>query len=332
MGPSRGNLHRVLRFSGKLKNGMGRERESSPLTRTAPISTLLTSRKALRGIGGHHPGLQSTSPIIEDIAMNDQPVLWELDARGVATVTLNRPKVNNAYNADLVRGVLSAMDALGGEAGLRVVVLRGNGKHFQAGADLTWLQEVAGQPVHENLVASRATAEAVHRLNNLPVPTVALVQGGCFGGGTGIISACDVVLAADNALFSIAETRWGLMAGIIIPQLNDAMSVRQVRRYALTGERFGAEEARRIGLVHEVVPLAELEAAGAKAVDQLLQNAPEANAQTKAVAIEHAWGNLTAQGFNRLVEQHAAKRRSTEAAEGLASFREKRSAAWYRKV
>jgi methylglutaconyl-CoA hydratase len=261
--------------------------------------------------------------------MNDRPVLWELDARGVATVTLNRPRVNNAYDASLVQGVLNAMDALGGEANLRVVVLRGNGKHFQAGADLTWLQHVASQSVHDNVVASRATAAAVHRLNHLPVPTVALVQGGCFGGGTGIIAACDVVIAADNALFSIAETRWGLMAGIIIPQLNDAMGVRQVRRYALTGERFGADEARRIGLVHEVVPLAELEAAGAKVVDRLLQNAPEANAQTKAVALEHAWGDVTTQGFSRLIEQHAAKRRSAEAAEGLASFREKRPAAWY---
>lgn len=262
--------------------------------------------------------------------MTDSPVLWELDARGVATVTLNRPKVNNAYNAELVQGVLNAMDDLGTKPNLRVAVLRGNGKHFQAGADLSWLNAVAAQSVNDNIIASRATAEAVHRLNNLPIPTVSLVQGGCFGGGTGIISACDVVIAADNALFSIAETRWGLMAGIIIPQLNDAMSVRQVRRYALTGERFGAEEARRIGLVHEVVPLAELESAGARIVDQLLQNAPEANAQTKAVAIEHAWGNMTTQGFNRLIEQHAAKRRSAEAAEGLASFREKRPAAWYK--
>ena len=263
--------------------------------------------------------------------MNASPVLWELDERGVATVTLNRPKVNNAYNAELVQGVLAAMDALGVQGALRVVVLRGAGKHFQAGADLTWLQEVADLSAADNVVASRATAEAVHRLNNLPVPTVALVQGGRFGGGTGIVAACDVVIAADDALFSIAETRWGLMAGIIIPQLNDAIGVRQVRRYALTGERFGAEEARRIGLVHEVVPLSDLDSAGASVVDRLLQNAPEANAQTKAVAIEHAWGNMTAQGFNRLVEQHAAKRRSAEAAEGLASFREKRAAAWYRK-
>jgi methylglutaconyl-CoA hydratase len=266
----------------------------------------------------------------EDASMDDNPVLWQLDARGVAHVTLNRPKVNNAYNGELVQGILHALDALGTQDGLRVVVLRGAGKHFQAGADLNWLQEVAQRPHADNVLASRATAEAVHRLNTLPVPTVALVQGGCFGGGTGIVAACDVVIAADDALFAIAETRWGLMAGIIIPQLNDAIGVRQVRRYALTGERFGAEEARRIGLVHEVVPLAELDAAGARIVDHLLANAPEGTAQTKAVSLEHAWGDLTTQGFNRLVEQHAAKRRSAEAAEGIASFREKRAARWRR--
>ena len=260
--------------------------------------------------------------------MDDRPVLWQLDARGIATVTLNRPRVNNAYNAQLVEGLLAAMDALGKESGLRVVVLRGAGKHFQAGADLNWLQEVAARSEADNIAASRATAKAVHRLNHLPVPTLALVQGGCFGGGTGVIAACDIVVAGESALFSIAETRWGLMAGIIIPQLNDAMSVRQVRRYALTGERFGAHEARRIGLVHEVVADAELDAAGARIVEQLLQNAPQANAQTKAVALEHAWGDLTEQAFQRLVVQHAAKRRSAEAAEGIASFREKRPAAW----
>ena len=260
--------------------------------------------------------------------MQNPPVLCQLDDRGVATITLNRPEVNNAYNAELVDGLLEAMNGLAGESRLRAVVLRGAGKHFQAGADLKWLQEVAARSDADNIIASRATAEAVHRLNHVPIPTVALVQGGCFGGGTGIIAACDIVIAADNAVFAIAETRWGLMAGIIIPQLNDAMGVRQVRRYALTGERFGAEEARRIGLVHEVVAAAELDRAGSRMLDQLLQNAPEANAQTKAVALEHAWGDLTVQGFNGLVVQHAAKRRSAEAAEGIASFREKRAAAW----
>ena len=191
--------------------------------------------------------------------MSANPVLWDLDARGVATVTFNRPEVNNAYDGGLIHGVLAAMDELGQKPSLRVVVLKGNGRHFQAGADLKWINGVRPKSAEENEAVSRATYEAVQRLNRLPIPTVALVQGGCFGGGTGVIAACDVVIAADNALFSITEVRWGLTAAIIIPQLCDAIGVRQVRRYALTGERFGAEEARRIGLVHEVVPLAELE-------------------------------------------------------------------------
>jgi methylglutaconyl-CoA hydratase len=260
--------------------------------------------------------------------MANTTVLWDLDARGVATVTLNRPDVNNAYDGQLIQGLADAMDALGARPGLRAVVLRGNGRHFQAGADLSWIREVAGRPEEDNVRVSRATAEAVRRLNALPVPTVALVQGGCFGGGTGIVAACDVVIAAENAVFAISETRWGLMAGIIIPQLTDAMGVRQVRRYALTGERFDAREARRIGLVHEVVPLAELEAAGARMVDQLLQNAPEATAQTKAVALESAWSAVPEETFSGLVAQHAARRRSAEATEGLASFAEKRPARW----
>jgi methylglutaconyl-CoA hydratase len=253
--------------------------------------------------------------------MSAPSVVYEVDARGVASVTLNRPQVNNAYDEALIQGLHDAMDAL---TGVRVVVLRGAGRHFQAGADLKWIAHVASQSVEENERISRATALAVHRLNTLPVPTLALVQGGCFGGGTGIVAACDIVIAADNAMFSIAETRWGLTAAIILPQLADAIGARQVRRYALSGERFGAEEARRIGLAHEVVPLAGLEAAGAKMVGELLQNAPQANAETKATALRFAWGRLD----ERLVREHAAKRRSREAAEGLASFAEKRPARW----
>ncbi len=258
------------------------------------------------------------------------PVLWDLDKRGVATVTFNRPEVNNAYDSGLINGVLSAMDELGRRPSLRVVMLRGNGRHFQAGADLKWINAVRPKSPAENETVSRATFEAVQRLNCLAVPTVALVQGGCFGGGTGIISACDVVIAADNALFSITEVRWGLTAAIIIPQLCDAIGVRQVRRYALTGERFGAHEARRIGLVHEVVPATELESAGAKIVEQLLANGPEALAETKALAMESSFGgmNVDDAAYARLVKLHSAKRQTKEASEGLASFAEKRAANW----
>ncbi len=262
--------------------------------------------------------------------MTATPVLWDLDERGVATVTLNRPAVNNAYDGALIGGLLSAMDELAGQSTLRAVVLKGNGKHFQAGADLGWINAVRPRSPEENEAASRATFEAVQRLNRLPVPTVALVQGACFGGGTGVIAACDVVIAAENSLFSITEVRWGLTAAIIVPQLCDAIGVRQVRRYALTGERFGAEQARRIGLVHEVVPLGGLEAAGAKVVEQLLANAPAALAETKQLALESAFGGMALDdpAWSRLVRMHAAKRQTGEAAEGLASFAEKRAARW----
>jgi len=256
------------------------------------------------------------------------PVLWDVDPRGVASVVLNRPEVNNAYDGDLIEGLLAAIEALSGADQLRAIVIKGNGRHFQAGADLNWIDAVRKSSQQENIRISRATAEAVQRLNLAPVPTVGLVHGGCFGGGTGIIAACDVVIAAEDAVFSIAEVRWGLTAAIILPQLADAIGVRQLRRYALTGERFGAAEARRIGLVHEVAPRAGLDAAGERMRAQLLENGPEAVAQTKALALRSAFADLDATAFDQLVESHAVKRQSAEAAEGLASFAEKRPARW----
>jgi len=259
--------------------------------------------------------------------MTANPVLWDLDTRGVATVTLNRPEVNNAYDAGLINGVLSAMDELGNKPNLRVVVLKGNGKHFQAGADLKWINGVRPKSAEDNEAVSRATFEAVQRLNTLPIPTVALVQGGCFGGGTGVISACDVVIAADNALFSITEVRWGLTAAIIIPQLCDAIGVRQVRRYALTGERFGAEEARRIGLVHEVVPLAELRPTVFTWANEILACAPlSVRASKQAARMGLGYPLDVALNINYTESLHM--QRSEDTVEGPRAFAEKRKPNW----
>jgi len=260
--------------------------------------------------------------------MSSSAILTSLDQRGVATVTFNRPEVNNAYNEDFIQGVLSGLDALGKEKGLRAVVLKGNGRHFQAGADLKWINSVRPKSAAENREVSRATAEAVDRLNRCPVPVVALVHGGCFGGGTGIVSACDVVIAADNSIFSISEVRWGLHAAIIVPHLNDTIGMRQARRYAITGERFDAQEARRIGLVHEVVPLDRLEARGAEIVAQILENSSSAMAKTKQHILESAWSGFDRATLDALIDSHASARQTEEAAEGLASFAEKRRASW----
>jgi methylglutaconyl-CoA hydratase len=258
------------------------------------------------------------------------PVLWSLDERGVASLVLNRPEVNNAYDGTLIDALIAALEALKSVGNLRAVVIKGNGRHFQAGADLKWIDSVRRASAEDNVRVSRATAQAVRQLNEVPVPTVALVHGACFGGGTGIVAACDVAVAAEDATFSIAEVRWGLTAAIIIPQLNDAIGIRQMRRYALTGERFGAHEARRIGLVHEVVPAAELEAAASRILTHVIENAPHAIAQTKELVLDSAFGDLSNAEFDRLIERHAEKRQSTEAAEGLASFAEKRAARWAR--
>jgi methylglutaconyl-CoA hydratase len=256
------------------------------------------------------------------------PVIAAMDSRGVAFIALNRPEVGNAYDEALIRGLTAALHDMSAQPELRAVLLKGNGRHFQAGADLKWIREVSGGSLEENERISRATAEAVDGLNRLPVPTVALVHGGCFGGGTGMIAACDVVIAADDAVFSISEVRWGLTAAIIVPQLSDATSARQLRRYALTGERFGAAEAHRIGLVHAVVSPDDLTAAGDAMVARLLENGPRAMAETKACILESSWGGFDRVAFDALVVSHAAKRRSAEAAEGLASFAEKRAARW----
>jgi methylglutaconyl-CoA hydratase len=262
------------------------------------------------------------------LAHTHGPVLWNVDERGVANLVFNRPEVHNAYNGAFIAGLLAAMDAFETAGGLRAILITAHGRHFQAGADLKWVNEVRGSTPDENIRVSRATAEAVHRLNVARVPTVALVQGGCLGGGTGIIAACDVVIAAEDAFFSIGEVRWGLTAAIILPQLKDAIGIRQVRRYALSGERFGAEQARLIGLVHDVVALAELEAAGSRVIGHLLENAPDAIAQTKALAVVAGFGYRGAELFDDLVQSHASKRQSLEAAEGLRSFLEKRTAHW----
>lgn len=257
------------------------------------------------------------------------PVLCDIDGRGVATVTLNRPEVNNAYNGEMVQALLDGVAALQTNKDVRVIVIKGNGRHFQAGADLAWLESVRHQSPEENLAVSMRTTDAVRHLDECPIPTVALVQGGCFGGGTGIIAACDVVFAADNAMFSIAEVRWGLHAGPIIPQLAAAIGPRNVRRYAITAERFDAAEAARIGLVHEVVGLDDLEAAGDKVVTSILMNGPDAISETKQILFDVAGLRISDGLAERLAKSHSDKRQTAEGAEGLLSFHEKRPAAWF---
>ena len=261
--------------------------------------------------------------------MTEPVVLCATDGRGVATVTLNRPAVNNAYNADMLQALTALWGTLAADPLVRLVVIRGNGSHFLAGADLTWLQEVAAMDEAANQAASVATAEAMRSLNVLPKPTMALVHGFCVGGGTGLVASCDIVVAERGASFAISEARWGMAATIIFPQLVAAMGIRNVRRYALSCERFDARRAEVLGLVHEVCQPGQLDASAAPIIDALLKIGPEAQALSKLSALRCARALVDDAALARLVDEHATKRRSAEVAEGLASFAQKREAAWY---
>jgi methylglutaconyl-CoA hydratase len=260
---------------------------------------------------------------------SEETVLCETDARGVATVTLNRPTVNNAYNGALIDALGDVCARLARETALRCIVLRGAGRHFQAGADLAFLEELRRAAPEDNLAFSRRTVAAIEGLRDFPRPTIALVHGGCFGGGIGIVAACDVALAAEDAVFALTEVRWGITPAPILPLLARRLGPRALGRWALTGERFGAAEALRIGLVHETVPAAELAAAGANIVEHILMAAPEATAMTKRLVGEAVYAPDTPAFRECIIEEAAARRRLPEAAEGLLSFAEKRRPQWY---
>ena len=261
--------------------------------------------------------------------MSKDVVKLDIDKRGVAWVTLNRPEKNNAYNSEMIEALLNGARSLAEDSSVRVVVLRGEGRHFQAGADLGWIQSVRATSEAENIAVSQATTDAVNLLCGLPKPVVALVQGGCFGGGTGIISACDIVIADETAMFSITEARWGLTAIPIIPQLLSRIGSGNLRRYALTCERFGAERAREIGLVDEVCAAGTLATTAEPILDALLHCPPDALAVTKASIREFAGLVFDQPAREAMARPHALKRLDAEADEGLKSFLEKRKPAWY---
>ena len=263
--------------------------------------------------------------------MSENIVETNIDERGVAEVILNRPQRNNAYNGEMISELIKSFTALYGKKDVRVVILKGNGKHFQGGADLEWLKEIGKLDEKENIEVSRRTASAIRGLIEFPKPTIALIHGGCFGGGTGIAAAADIVIASEDAIFSIAEAKWGVMAGIIIPHLNATIGVRNVRRYALTCERFDANQAKDMGLVHEICKTGELEKAVKPIIENLLSCAPIALEMTKRRSLIESNLILSEEKFNELVIEHSQKRMTEEANEGLNSFLQKRAASWYPK-
>ena len=262
--------------------------------------------------------------------MADEPVLLKATQAGVATITLNRPALHNAFNAEVIESLSEILEDLAGADGVRVVMLTAVGKSFSAGADLNWMKHAAEFTEEENREDARALGEMLRRLNRLPKPTVALVQGSAFGGGVGLMAVCDIVVAVRDAAFSLSEVKLGLIPATIAPYVVAAIGERQARRYFLTGERFDAEQARAIGLVHEVVADgAALIAAGERIVERLFAAAPGALAEAKdlvaAVAGKPIDGHLIEDTARRIAE----RRGHDEAREGIAAFLEKRKPDWH---
>ncbi len=262
--------------------------------------------------------------------MPQSPVLLSTDARGVATVTLNRPEVGNAYNADMLDGLIQGLTTLAPDPAIRALVIRGAGKHFQAGADIRWLGQVAAYPPAENYAASVATTRAMQLLNEFPRPTIALIHGACFGGGIGITCCVDVAFATPDSQFGITEIRVGVAPTPISTHMVNAIGLRHTRRYALTGERFGAREAERIGLIHEIVEADQMEAKLEAVLDAVFQGSPTAIAMTKSSFLGANNLLLDDRQISMLAHEGWTQRHSPEGREGTSAFAEKRRPAWYK--
>ena len=262
--------------------------------------------------------------------MSEPNILVGTDARGVATLALNRPAVHNAFDDRLIADLTASLRRLGGDAAVRVVVLTGSGESFSAGGDLNWMRRMAGYSDAENFADAMALAELLRTLNELAKPTVARVNGAAFAGGLGLVCCCDIAIAAAEASFSLSEARLGLVPATISPYVVAAIGARAARRYFLTAERFSAAEAQRIGLVHEVAPRAALDAAVAKIVGALLEAGAGAQARSKRLIAEVQERPMTEALMALTARAIAEARASAEAREGLAAFFAKRKPAWRR--
>ena len=252
-------------------------------------------------------------------------------ARGVATITLNRPEKHNAFDDRMITDLLQALDNIDQDKSVRVLVLSAAGKSFCAGADLDWMRRMADYDFAQNLADARQLAQLMYRLNRLKKPVIARVQGSSFGGGVGLIACCDIAIASQDAIFSLSEVRLGLIPSVISPYLIAAIGSRAARRYFLSGERFDAGRALQLGLVHEVVEPESLDASLEQCIDALLNSGPSAQAAAKEL-IQQVQGRAIDES---LIEETARRiaevRASDEAREGLSAFLEKRKPDWSRK-
>jgi methylglutaconyl-CoA hydratase len=245
-------------------------------------------------------------------------LLKSVSGRGIATVTFNRPDRANSYNAEMLDALADGFEQFGRDSAVRVIVLRGSGKHFSAGAAIG----EAGHP-------KREIGEVCALIDATPKPTIAVAQGACIGGALALASSCDIMVASRDAFFSIPEVRLGFAPGPLIGTFLRSIGYRALRRYLLSGERFTAEEGHRLGLVQQLCDATALDSAVDDLIDQLLLGAPGALANAKRLVQKQAPAALSGEELREMQAAFEALFNSDEAAEGRSAFKEKRKPRWY---
>ena len=245
----------------------------------------------------------------------------------VLRLTLNRPDVRNAFDEGMIADLTAAAAQAAADATLRAVVIAGAGKAFCSGADLAWMSKAIAYTHRENLSDAEDLARMLERLDTLPMPVVGRVQGAALGGGVGLMAICDVVVAADDSVFALSEVKLGIIPAVISPYVIRKIGVSASRELFLTGSRFGAARAHEIGLVHEVVPAAELDAAVERRLRDVMEAGPQAIAAAKALIREIA-GEHPNDVIGFTTNSIAAQRVSPEGQEGMRAFLEKRKPGW----
>jgi methylglutaconyl-CoA hydratase len=249
-------------------------------------------------------------------------------AHGAATVTLNRPDVRNAFNETVIAELNNVFLELGQDEQVRAIVLAANGPAFCAGADLNWMKKMADYTPEQNLEDAQQLAEMLYQIYSCAKPVIAKVQGDCYAGGMGLVAACDIAVTVDSANFCLSEVKLGLIPATISPYVIKAMGPNAARRYFITAERFSAQEAHRIGFVHESVPAENLDQTVAQIVNAIVNNGPNAVIAAKWLVEDVTGAEIEEDLLTYTAECIADIRSSPEGKEGVASFLEKRKPNW----
>ncbi len=246
----------------------------------------------------------------------------------IARIKLTRPEVRNAFNDEVIQQLKTAFESVGANSDVRAVVLAAEGPAFCAGADLNWMRRMADYTREENIADAGQLAAMLKAIYECPKPTIAAVQGDVFAGGMGLVAACDMAVSVRTATYCLSEVKLGLIPATISPYVIRAMGARAAHRYFLTAERFSAQEAHRIGFVHELVDADTLEAKVNELAQALVSASPAAVRACKKLVQDVAQREIDAALIASTVEGIADIRASDEGREGVASFLQKRKPSW----